>query len=612
MNTKKIISVQNEIFSEVKNLWELSNKGNKSNIVLDTFLDELNMKKTPENRFIAYSRISDLRVEPLDLYLDKMSNQINENNENSNIKIPNKLENKREVLNKAYRYVKKIYEDSAEKFIYKLEKEKIVDSFELTIFKWVLNVWKAFNNFTPVWENMIIKQNEILDKKFDGNSEKIMKFLRDKNLLELDEKWNETDRSYSILKWWKAISYFEAFTSEINFIVVCLQDFIEELKVFENKEKSNYINYLTVIKEAFLETNINKLLSIWQKVDEAWMQIKWPLQIAHPLESYEDKYRKWVAPEWDLRVLDTQTLNSKVEKNIELMYEKIYDELWRDKYNESYNFSKENFSRVQLYISEPVMYFGAELNWLFSAQVVPNDEEISEKFWKKIFAYPKMVLESKKKAPIMKLTKDILGENLLNDYLKILRYDSLYFDIYDIETIGHEFWHTLWLTKDSEVIMNKKTWNFKNIEEFKATTWGLCSYFYENRKDINFDSNIIIMHLVRCIWLLKYREVAEVLPYYNESLIHLDIMFETGIFEIKNSKIILNFTEKNWEKLKTNYLKHYKRLINIYLEKLDAWEFLFKYVITDKSWNNISKNKILQEFGNYYYDLYKKIWNEVV
>jgi hypothetical protein len=50
-----------------------------------------------------------------------------------------------------------------------------------------------------------------------------------------------------------------------------------------------------------------------------------------------------------------------------------------------------------------------------------------------------MVLESKKKAPLMKLTKDVLDETLLNKYLKILGNDDLYFDIYDIETIGHEF-----------------------------------------------------------------------------------------------------------------------------------------------------------------------------
>jgi hypothetical protein len=89
---------------------------------------------------------------------------------------------------------------------------------------------------------------------------------------------------------------------------------------------------------------------------------------------------------------------------------------------------------------------------------------------------------------------------------------------------------------------------------------------------------------------LKYREVAEVLPYYNESLIHLEIMFETWIFEIKNSKIVLNWSEENYEKLKKNYINHYKRLIKFYLDKNDAWEFLYDYVTTDKNWNNISKN----------------------
>jgi hypothetical protein len=196
--------------------------------------------------------------------------------------------------------------------------------------------------------------------------------------------------------------------------------------------------------------------------------------------------------------------------------------------------------------------------------------------------------------------------------LDILEDDNLFYKIYDVETIGHEFWHTLWLTKNTEILMNKKTWNFKNIEEFKATAWWLCSYFYENKEDIKFNESIIVMHLVRCIWLLKYRAIAEVLPYYNESLIHLDIMFKTWIFEIQNNKIILNFTQEKYNELKLNYISHYKNLIKVYLNKKDAGEFLFEYVITNKLWNNISKNKILQDFWEYYYDLYIKIGNEVV
>ena len=612
MNTKKIIEIHQKVFSQLKNIWEISDKWNKYNLILDNFLDELNIKCTPENRFIAYSRISDFRVEPLDLYLDEMSNKIDKNNKLNNIKIPNKLKDKRLVLNKAYNYTKKIYENLYETFLDEIEQEKVLDDFELTLFLWTFNVWKSFNNFAPIWENTIFKQNEILDKKFDNNSEKIMDFLNNKDLLELDEFWNCTDRSYSVLKGWKIMSYIEAFPNEIKSIIISLEDFIEDLDKFKWKQKDNYTNYLISIKNAFSQKEINKLLSNWKEVDEAWMKIKWPIQITHPLEFYEDKYRKATAPEWDLRILDTETLDSKVKNNIESMYEIIYDKTWREKYSESYNFSKQNFNRVGLYISEPIMYFWANLNWISSAQVVPNDEDVSEKFWKKIFAYPKMVLDSKRRAPLMKLTKEILDESILTQYLKILENDNLYFDVYDIETIGHEFWHTLWLTKNSEALMNKKTWNFKNIEEFKATAGWLCSYFYSNKKDnCDFDKDILIMHLARCIWLLKYREVVEILSYYNESLIHLDIMFESNIFEIKNNKIILNFNEQNWENLKNNYIKHYEYLINIYLEKIDSGEFLYNYVIKDKKWNYVSKNKTLQDFQNYYYDLYKKIWNEV-
>jgi len=44
------------------------------------------------------------------------------------------------------------------------------------------------------------------------------------------------------------------------------------------------------------------------------------------------------------------------------MYEELYKDFDKNKYSESYNFSKQNFKRVQLYITEPVMYFGSELN----------------------------------------------------------------------------------------------------------------------------------------------------------------------------------------------------------------------------------------------------------
>jgi hypothetical protein len=64
-----------------------------------------------------------------------MQEKIEKNNKKLGLKLPNKLENKQKILNKAYNYVKRIYEDLQEKFIYELEKSKIISEFELEIFK---------------------------------------------------------------------------------------------------------------------------------------------------------------------------------------------------------------------------------------------------------------------------------------------------------------------------------------------------------------------------------------------------------------------------------------------------------------------------------------------
>ncbi|MDF1682331.1 MAG: hypothetical protein P1U46_00760 [Patescibacteria group bacterium] len=158
-------------------------------------------------------------------------------------------------------------------------------------------------------------------------------------------------------------SYFDIFKLEVNNIVKSLDKFIKKLSKLEDEiynSKEYYINYLEAIKQAFLERDVNKLVYKWSLVDEAWMYIKTPFQISHPLEFYEDKYRKSVAPEWDLRILN-QIFESEVETDIENMYEKFYDEIGRENYKSSYDFSKSNIKRVQLYLSTPILYFSSEL-----------------------------------------------------------------------------------------------------------------------------------------------------------------------------------------------------------------------------------------------------------
>ena len=184
------------------------------------------------------------------------------------------------------------------------------------------------------------------------------------------------------------------------------------------------------------------------------MEIDTPVQPGHFMEYYEDKYRRAVAIEFDMRLSDPSLLQSTVSADIENMYEGMYDEIGRENFPESYEYSKNNQKQVGLYIGAPVLQYGAFLCGCYSAQVVPNDDEVSKVHGKKIFAFPKFVLESQRSAPKMKLDSEIISQDILKKYYDFLNgKPEDYYTIYDIETIGHEFGHTLWLTPGCEVLM---------------------------------------------------------------------------------------------------------------------------------------------------------------
>lgn len=80
------------------------------------------------------------------------------------------------------------------------------------------------------------------------------------------------------------------------------------------------------------------------------MAINTPVQPGHMMEYYEDKYRKAVAIEFDLRLDDPSLFTSTVSEDIEAMYETMYDEIGRDNFPESYKYSLQNQKSVGLHI----------------------------------------------------------------------------------------------------------------------------------------------------------------------------------------------------------------------------------------------------------------------
>ena len=525
----------------------------------------------------------------------------------------------------ALEIVEKYYVKTHKELLDFVEKEKLLTEFLREILKSVHKIGLVFNGFFKNWQkDLILGINKDLEKKYNGDLEKILEAL--KNSFEISNNGEINDRSYSVPILcdgdYKALAYASFFKKDFSAFSEVFDEILQKLESLNEicpklEQKQAHLEYFKALKSALLEENACELLKSWREVDKKWMALNTPLQIGHPLEYYEDHYRKSVAPEWDLRIariyegkdlLKRDKGDFKISKNdILKFYESQSAKMPDTKYKSAIDKSvRESLLKTQSYGGMPLMFYGAELNGLFSAQVVPNDESVSQVYGKKIFYFPDRVWNLSASKPFMKLSSKTFPKEFL-DFNRALLYfkKEEWYKVYEIATVGHEFGHILWVDTQSELVMNKSG-AFKNIEEFKATMGGLAYYF--NAQNQNLQKELIYNTISCAVSLMAWKKESEVLPYYCEGLIHLDIMFASGILEYKGdfSKVALKINDEKFESLKKLYLQTYEKLAKVYLEKQDAKEFLNDYAIKEKG-DYMPKNKDLYKFVSDYYKEYEAI-----
>ncbi|MEA3354230.1 MAG: invasion protein CiaB [Campylobacterota bacterium] len=523
----------------------------------------------------------------------------------------------------AYIFVKEFWLDIHYETLEYIEKQNLLTPFYKEVFKGVYGVGLAMTAWQSSWTASIINGvNKELLEKFDGDNEKVMNYLEKNNLFDKGHEGLLADRSYSMLTKengnYKSSSYISAFKKEVTAVIDALEEFVDSLIELEDEvygQKWEYIHYLQALIAAFAEDRCDQLVSKWAQVDRTWMKITTPIQIGHPLEYYEDHFRKAVALEWDIRLTNPslQNNNQRVKK-IKTMFGELFNRFEEsDQYKNIYKFSLKSLDKVQLYLGRPALFFGAEFNGLFSAQVVPNDEIVSREEGKKIFAFSDEILQSQRAKPFLKLSREILGQEFLSEDRKFLfKETSSWHKVYDITTIGHEFGHILWCDDETETLMNK-TANFKNIEEFKATTGGLVSFFMDKNDDEKELEEFVLTDTIkRAVGLIGWMEVDEVLPYYCEALIHLNGLFETKVlnWDSENKRLTIDQKEQNIENLKQWYIDTYTKLARHYLDKKDAGEFLNDYAVKKEKYYT-SSNSNIDNFVQYYFARYKAIGQEL-
>lgn len=595
--------------NQINQLYKNLEKQEFSNMqIIDEFADFLDLELSDDLRVALVTRLVNLRDDSMVQVFKKKGYQ----------------EKQIIVLQeKGYVFVKNYWLEVHKKTLEFITSNNLLTPFYRAVFEGVYQVGVAMSTWQSAWTARIINGvNKELREQFDGDEAKVMEFLEANDLFDKGHEGLIADRSYSMLEKidgkYKSSAYIKAFKKEATLVIDALETFVDQLIDLEDEiydHKWQYVQYLQALIVAFGEDRTDMLVSKWADVDRAWMKITTPIQIGHPLEYYEDHYRKAVALEWDIRLTNPnlQNNNNRVQK-IKSMFDQLFCHMNQTEQNKKiFEFSIKSLDKVQLYLGRPALFFGAEFNGLFSAQVVPNDEVVSKELGKKIFAFSDEILQSSRAKPFLKLSREIFGQEFLASEREFLfKQTQNWHKVYDITTIGHEFGHILWCDDETESLMNK-TGNFKNIEEFKATTGGLVSYFMDKSADeLSLEKYVISDTIKRSVGLISWMEVDEVQPYYCEGLIHLKGLFECEVlvWDRNSKQLHINQSSQQILKLKNWYIDTYKSLANHYLTKQDATVWLKMFAVKNGKYFNSTDSNIA-DFVNYYFDLYKQIGQEL-
>ena len=606
--------------AELNGYYDLLEEGKshaKADEVVDAFLKLLEIERNKESEMAALTRIVNLREDALDQVLGRM--ELSE-------------EEQRIKKELAYGFVSMLHIARHESLIGWIEQQKLLTPFYRSLIFGVHFVGLRMSEWQSHWTHHIINTiNPELSQMFNGDDAKVFEMLQSQALLDVTEEGCVGDRCYSVLvkedsgevadsreqgvenkeitPIYKSVAYAEAFEKEVEAVVIALEQLIALLGQHEDEvfgQKQEWIAYFTALKEAFAHRQTDELIKMWAEVDRCWMAVTTPIQVGHPLEYYEDHYRKAVALEWDLRIVNPRLQEgSHTRENIKLF---AYEMAQKFGKVAEHTMAKNllQVDRTQLYIGQPMLYYAAEFNGLFSAQVVPNDEQVSTELGKKIFAYADFVLQSKIAKPIMKLSVEVMGEDFIRTQRTLAKEQpELWHKIYDISTIGHEYGHILWIDSDTETAMNAAG-QFKNIEEFKATAGGLMAFFRHEEESLK--HHIVDDLVSRAVGLMAWREVGEVLPYYCEGLIHLEILFGSGIIAY-DGQITIDYSK--YDAMKEAYITAYEALARHYLDKADANDYLSRYA-TKENGVFLPVTAKVRDFVEYYYARYQQIGQQTV
>ncbi|WP_394997665.1 invasion protein CiaB [uncultured Helicobacter sp.] len=619
--------------------------------------ETLNNEQTPNHTELLTSLCAKLGIAPTREHFVALIERIVNLREDAILKLlksksPTEIAHARALL---LEYVSAYYAAAHAKLLHAIESRQLLTPFYREILASTYRIGLCMNAFFALWDRELIQGiNARLGEIF--SFEEALALLEP--TMERDSAGNNAQRTYSLpchprtpltrQSAFSCVPYIEAFPKEVGAIIEAIEVSVGRLEGLEDSVfgcAQAYVEYFKALKNAWACTNSAQLIESWRAVDYAWMRIDAPLQVGHPLEYYEDVYRHAVAPEWDLRLCvakDNKGIYAlDVAQGIKHAFSLLADTLGYGARSRA--FVKHSLEKSRVYESVPLLFFGAENNGLFSAQVVPNDEIVSRKEGKKIFAFPLRIIAQVRAKPQMRLSYEFFSKEFIARGREVLFHnESLWHSVYDLSTNGHEFGHILWIDESSEEAMNKSG-EFKNIEEFKATSGGIVAYLLAHSPiarilcdGLGDLERLSVEHCLRAlescsaveaeIWealfddclrravgLMAWRESLEVRPYYCEGIIHLCGGFESGALEFDKSREFgkVGINRARYVELALWYLRTYVDLAAHYRDKKDAKAWLERFCINKQSKGVRVLHPQASALVEHYFERYVAIGEEI-
>lgn len=314
------------------------------------------------------------------------------------------------------------------------------------------------------------------------------------------------------------IPFFDAFTTEAEEICLILEQLVNELQ--SDDEVQDYTRYFHALRNALINTNLEKMKELWLEVDKAFVFIKHDRQLV-PAHMMEWGYHHPLLISPELRLMYRTNDYDEQRKIIYQAMLRLGHKVWGDE-------ARTMIDKIDAGVFDTLVFSGDAIDFRMTGQSVPNDPSVRMMGMKVFIDRDSM---AKRMERFLYLLKKILDVDTLVWAEKNLTIEMMYLLIF-----GHEFAHPLGVDEELIKVFDTKK---ADVEETKATLFAIKAIANMIKKGLLGNQEEAYLKLTAIVLAWCFRTLDKnnfsddtVAPYVNESMTILTVLLSENILKV--------------------------------------------------------------------------------